>query len=139
MTVDAARKELEEYLTVADVAQHLSISRQAVEKAIRDGKLQTVEAFGIRLVHEWWLMDYEDVRAGKVASVQPEELQEAPKVASAQPTPIYKEERPTVPPVPIGRTSPPAMENPRVKPRPKGAWLRERKGRSAQESEQTRE
>jgi excisionase family DNA binding protein len=120
MPIETARRDLAEYLTVAEVAQRLGVSRQAVEKAIRDGKLQAVEAFGIRLVNEWWLLDYEDARSGKVAPTQPEEPEEPVQVA---PTQLVA--RPAAAPLlSLGRTAPPALQNSRVQPRPKEAWVK---------------
>ncbi len=117
MTQEQARSVVSQFLSVADVAEAVGKSRQAVEKAIRGGKLLAVEWSGQRWVHREWLARY---LGQEVADSQPEEPQEPPQVALVQPAPIYK----VAPAQPaLGRTAPPALANPKVQPRPKSSWL----------------
>lgn len=152
MTEQMFKSQMQDALSVGTAAEELGVARSTVNRAVVEWRLRSVEVHGQRWIHASWLEEYRlastrkggDETQRSVApgpSVAPETqrsvaVEEVETQRSVAP-PIYKE-APPVPFSPLGRTAPPAMRNPNVKPRHKEAWGKGKKGEQLQGSEEER-
>ncbi len=136
MTEELFVAQVTDTLSVGDAAAELGVARSTVNRAVNEGRLRSVTVRGQKWIHAEWLELYRlmSIRKGdgEVETLRSVAEEPATQQSVAQDTqrsvaaPTSKEGLP-----PLGRAAPPALQNPRVQPRPKGSWL-PKKGRSAQ-------
>ncbi len=145
MTEELFKAQVTDTLTVIGAARELGVSRQTINRATLEGRLRFVVARGQKWIHAEWLEDYRLYRLKvwrtKRGRIERQEQPGQMKMHSAPRlgcppilaevsttcnviTGVNRSVPVTVKSLPSTlRTSPPALANPRVQPRPKSSWL----------------